>query len=189
MSILVEEDKLCVKCRRKLKMERKIIDIRGLKVETFYEYDGLFRSLLIQMKECYDEALKDVFLYGLEDYIRWKYRGYSILYVPSTKKKIEERGFEHLKLIYGRLGLSEVKGLKLKREIVQEGKNREKREEMIYNYVYTGGPRPKVLIVDDVVTTGSSIYGIYNTMLPHATQIKAIALARVPPKENAFKRV
>lgn len=81
-SLLFEKDCLCKECREQLKIKRRIIDLDGVKVETFYEYEGMFKSLLLQYKECLDEALKDVFLYNLEDYLKLKYRGYEILYVP-----------------------------------------------------------------------------------------------------------
>ncbi len=176
-SILFEEDMLCVNCRRKLRVRRKTVRIEGLKVETFFEYDGLFRSLLLQYKECYDEALKDVFLFGIRDYIRIRYAGYRILTVPSTAKKREERGFDHLALMYGSLRMPFADGLKMKEEIVQEGKNRQEREAMKDNYVYEGDKLKKVLIVDDVMTTGSSLLGVYQAVKGHAERVRGLVTA------------
>lgn len=183
-SIFLQEDSLCIECRNLLKINKKIIDLGPVKVETFYNYDdGIFKELLIQYKECYDEALSNVFLYCLEEYIRIKYVGYRIIYIPSSKKKLKIRGFNHLDSIFSRVKLPKANGLTMKEELIQEGKNFEERRRMILNYVYQGEDLNKVLIVDDVLTSGSSILGAYQVLKPHCKKIKALTLAR---KENAF---
>ena len=60
-----------------------------MEVETFYDYDGMFKSLLLQYKECLDEALNDVFLYELADYTNLSYWGYRICFIPSSAGKHE----------------------------------------------------------------------------------------------------
>lgn len=182
-TLFLEEDKLCVNCRNRLKLNRKQVNIGSLKVDTLYNYDGIFKELLIQYKECYDEALAPVFLYLLKTVIMLKYWGYKIVFVPSSKQKLEKRGFNHLELIFKDVQLNTVKGLKMKSEIIQEGKNLSQRRAMVDNYIYEGKKLNKVLIVDDVLTSGSSINGVYKAIYPYAKRVKALALAR---KENAF---
>ena len=183
-SILLEEDMLCVECRKSLKVNKKYVYIDELKVETLYNYDeGLFKDFLIQYKECFDEALAPIFLYLLKDYIRYKYFGYKLLFVPSRKEKIESRGFNHLEKVFESLKMPIIYGLSMKQELAQEGKNLSDRRSMIDNYTYSGKPLNKVLIVDDVITSGSSIKGIYKAIKPHACSVRALTLAR---KENAF---
>lgn len=184
VSIFIKDDELCTDCRMQLKLNKKKINLGTLEVETLYNYDeGIFKELLIQYKECYDEALADVFLYLLDDYIRLKYHGYKILCVPSSEEKIRLRGFNHLEVIYGKVGLKRLNGLKMKEQLVQEGKNLKQRKMMINNYIYEGESVNKVLIVDDVLTSGSSMLGVYNAIKPYANKVKALSLAR---KENAF---
>ena len=148
-----------------------------MKIETFYEYDSLYKSLLIQYKECYDEALKDVFLYGILDYINLRYHGYSLALVPSSRQKRKERGFDHLELMCERVRLKRVKGLRMKTELIQEGKNAEQRREMEKNYIYEGESLGKVLLFDDVVTTGASLLGTFWAIKEKATIIKVLSLA------------
>lgn len=178
-SLLLKEDKLCGDCRSKLKIDRKMLKVKGMKVETFFDYDGMFKNILIQYKECCDEALKDVFLYGLSDYIFLRYLGYEILFVPSSSKKLSQRGFNHLQLIFENCHFKEVKGLKMKEDYIQEGKNFNDRALMEENYYYEGKPLNKVLVVDDVITTGASLYGVYKTIRPFSNKIQCLALARV----------
>ena len=54
---------------------------------------------------------------------------------------------------------------------------------MVDNYICKDGNYKKILIVDDVLTTGSSILGVYKAIGSKADKIKAISLSR---KENAF---
>lgn len=183
-SIFVEEDKLCYKCRKLLKINIKNIKIDNKIIETIYNYDeGIFRDLLIQYKECFDEALAPLFLYSLTDYIHIKYHGYKLLFVPSSKEKRTARGFNHLELIFKDIKLKRVVGLNMKDELIQEGKNYNQRRQMLNNYIYQGEMLDKVLIVDDVVTTGSSVLGVYHAIAPYVKKVSILVLSR---KENAF---
>ena len=148
-----------------------------LKVESFYDYDGIFKSLLLQYKECCDEALKNVFLYGLKDYIRIRYAGYRILFVPSSARKRQMRGFDHLELMFEDVRLPRVGGLRMKEDLVQEGKGAEERSRMRQNYFYEGDPPGRVLIVDDVITTGSSMRGVYEAIRGRTRHVRALSLA------------
>jgi len=184
VSIFIEDDMLCDICRKQLKINHRYREIDNLKIEVLYNYDvGLFKSLLIQYKECYDEALSPVFLYLIKDYINIKYHGYKLLFVPSSKEKLELRGFDHLKLIFSDVKLKHVDGLSMKQELIQEGKGYGDRRKMLNNYVYSGEKLDKVLIVDDVLTSGSSVLGIYRAIKPYATKVRSFVLSC---KENAF---
>lgn len=178
-SLLFEEDYLCQKCRKSLKYHYQKIMIEDMEVEIFYDYDSLFKDVLLQYKECYDEALKKVFLYKIKDYLMIKYHNYNIMYVPSSIKKREERGFNHLKEIFEELKLKEIEGIQMKEDISQLSKGYKDRLKMENNFIYKGNIHPNnLLIVDDVYTTGSSIKGVYKAMKPYCKKIKAVVLAK-----------
>ena len=65
-----------------------------------------------------------------------------------------------------------------KNELIQEGKGAGERRKMLENYLYTGEDLRNVLIADDVMTTGSSLYGAYTVLRPHAKKIQAVCLAK-----------
>jgi len=176
-NLFLKEDLLCIECRKKMPIKRKIIQYENIKVESFYDYDSLFKSLLIQYKEAHDEILKDVFTYWLDDYINYRYFDYKIIFVPSSQKKINERGFNHLELIFNNLKQKRIVGLYQKDELIQEGKDSINRKRMINNYYYDGERHKKVLVLDDVVTTGSSMLGVYNALKEKVCSIKLLSLA------------
>jgi len=177
-SLLIEEDRLCPKCRNSMIVNHRYVFIDSIKIEVLYDYDSLFKTLLIQYKELFDEALSGIFLYKYGDYIKLKYFNYSILYVPSSSKKLNERGFNHLKKIFESLKLREIKGLEMVEDISQVNKNLKERELMKNNYIYRGEKLKNVLIVDDVLTTGSSIVGVYRAIKPYAKSIKVLVLSK-----------
>ena len=148
-----------------------------MEVETFYEYDGMFKSLLLQYKECLDEALKDVFLYEIADYINLRYMGYQICFIPSSQKKLEYRGFEHLKMMFEEVKLKELEGLKMKDELCQEGMNLKERMKMLDNFVYEGKQGKRVLLVDDVLTSGSTLLGAYRCLILSFKTVKVLSVA------------
>ncbi|MDO4499855.1 MAG: hypothetical protein Q4B60_01130 [Erysipelotrichaceae bacterium] len=160
-------------------MKKRKFILEGYKVTYFFDYNSLFKDILLQYKESYDEALKEIFLYKIDIYLKLKYMGYQILYVPSSEKKLIERGFNHLEGIFKKLGLKEVKGLHKKEELTQVGKTLVEREKMIDNYYYDGPPIKKLLIVDDVCTTGSSLKGVIKALRDSCTTICIVILAKV----------
>ena len=178
-SLFFEKDSLCIECRKALNYRHQKFVLDGVRCESFYSYNSLFKQLLLQYKECYDEALKDVFLYGIKENLMLKYHGYKILYVPSSKEKLRQRGFNHLEQIFSSLKLEEVTGLKMKAELCQQSKDLKSRSAMIDNYIYEGKRVDKLLVVDDVCTSGSSLKGVFKAIKPYTGEIRAVVLARV----------
>ncbi len=176
--LLIEKDRLCLRCRKQMKMKIQEFKLDQLECISFYEYDSLFKTILLQYKECYDEALNEVFLYKIDLLIGLMFIGYKVVYVPSSSYKLELRGFEHLKLIFERMKFKEIKGLEMKKELIQEGKDLAGRKLMQDNYFYDGEYIDKLLIIDDVCTTGSSLIGVYNAFNGKARLIKALILAK-----------
>ena len=182
-SLLLKEDLLCPECRKQLKVKHKIIDMGDFEVESFFEYDGLYKSLLLQYKECGDEALRDVFLYDIKEYLELKYRGYVLQCIPSSRQKREERGFDHLPGMFRLVQMKQIDALKMKEDLTQEGRNFSERQAMISNFDYIGGNYKAILIADDVITTGSTLKGAFYSTFEHCEKVKVVALAY---KNNAL---
>lgn len=66
-------------------------------------------------------------------------------------------------------------------DISQNALNRTQRLKMTDNFKLREGYEipDKVLLIDDILTTGSSLYGVYKLFRNHVTKIKVMSLAYV----------
>ncbi|MBQ6487810.1 MAG: ComF family protein [Solobacterium sp.] len=158
---MFSDDPLCYDCRKLWKPYTGNRDIEGMHTDILYDYRSGYSSALIQYKECGDEALKDIFLYPHIEKIRWKYRGYTLLLMPSAKDKLRQRGFDHLKEMFACLNMPMMSPFEKLREIDQKGGGRSRRTVMSGNIILKEGTvlPEKILLADDVVTTGSTLRG------------------------------
>ena len=151
---------LCVKCQEKLKP--KFISFKTLDVPclAIYDYDDNIKNYLYQFKGCFDYELKDVFLYRYISELRLVYRNHILIPIPSYISHDIDRGFNHVVEMFKILGLEMRCILEKTADEKQSDKSKNKRKE-IYKYlkVKEGSDikNKKVVIVDDVYTTGSTI--------------------------------
>lgn len=164
---------MCASCRQQLHACWRDIRIEGINIHYLYTYEGYFKSMLLQYKEGGDEALAPVFLGAYAPYLAWRYRHYSLVCLPSTQKKLQERGFEHVALMCQKLGLKRKK-IALKKELCQAGKNRNQRLAMRHNFCLADEYQKteKILLVDDVLTSGSSLLGARELLSPWVKKVE-----------------
>ena len=163
---LVNDDDLCECCRKQLEYAPIKVKLHGVEIRSYYRYNDTLKSLILQYKECYDEALKDVFFYDLKWKLRLKYYDYIIVICPSSKSNLERRGFNHLYLMCASIGLKIEDILYKKEDLSQNNLNYQARAKMIGNIALKDGavPPPKILLIDDILTTGSTIVGAYRAL-------------------------
>lgn len=172
---LLNDDPLCARCRQSLTKSIKTINVQGIKINTLYLYDDHFRSLIIQYKEGNDEALKDCFLFPFKRMIAQKYRGYTLTWVPSSNSKLTRRGFDHMAKMTEGIRLEKRALLYKIHDRSQDGNDRYK---MQSNFACLTGRLPsKILLIDDVITTGASFCGAYRALKRPNNTIKCIAVA------------
>ena len=151
---------ICHRCFLKMNRTPKKIFIDGIPIQTFYPYEDFMISLVYQYKGCRDFALPPVFFAYDAFYLKIKYRDYWIVPVPSYKKSEEERGFSHVKEMYRFLNRPFLDCLQKKENFKQANLSKEKRKESVKNIQRCLDPplqNKKILIVDDIITTGSTL--------------------------------
>lgn len=125
---------------------------------VLYEYNEFFRSLLFRYKALGDLALAPVFLDGLQGKLKRKYRGYVIICVPSCKEENLARGFAVLPWIFQSLTLPIEQPFE-KKEGYKQATSKHRRD--IYQAITLHNIPPiknkKVLLVDDVITSGHTL--------------------------------
>lgn len=174
---LFSKDLLCEKCRNKLKINHRYLQLDKYEVECFYEYDEEFRSLIVQYKECFDEALKDVFISPFKHYLNIRYHGYTVVWVPSSKRKVEARGFDHMEKILEQLSLKKCNALYQIEDMSQKNKNYQERAKMQNNIKAKTINAKKVLLVDDVITSGASMLSAAKALEESVTVMKLLSLS------------
>lgn len=181
-NIANKNSEICEKCYNKFKPKFIHFHIGDIDALSIYEYDENIRDLLFKFKGCYDIELKDVFLERFINYLKIKYQGYSVVPLPSYHLDNEKRGFNHIEEIYNRLKLPMLKILiKIKNE-KQAKKNRKQRMTSQNNFEITDTnivKNKKILIVDDVYTTGSSMNAAINLVkLGKPRKISVLVIAK-----------
>ncbi len=179
---LFNEDELCFECRKRLKVINKKIKIEGLSVHGIYEYNQEFEKMIIQFKECMDEALKDVFLTPFKDELRFKYRNCVFVQAPSSEEKIKERGFEHVKLLFECCKVPIESWFIKTDDTKQANQNKLNRKQIrekikLIKKDFSG---KKVVLIDDVCTTGSTLIAMQKCMNEANIECVALVLALHP---------
>ena len=151
---------ICYECAGKLKQRNEKFVVDGCDGVILYFYDDFFKNILFRYKGCGDYFLNEIFLLNHYSRIKRKYKGYSIVLAPSNQDVEEKRGFCHLEGIFKRLNMPIVKCFRKVVEWKQSDKYRAEREQ-IQNVIKIDKSGllgvKKVLIVDDVLTSGSTI--------------------------------
>ena len=163
-------------------------EIEGVKVFTLYEYNEGFSRLLIQYKEQRDIGLKDVFLDGHLLKIKWKYRKYQKIMMPSSETQLKIRGFNHLQLMFSKLDdelLSVFNKLDNTKQ-AQLGKAQRSKVHFELNDEIMKVQK-KIVLLDDVITTGSTIKEALRLLKPYDLEICVFCIA-MTPRENLLHK-
>ena len=161
IDILENDDPLCHTCRSHLTKIKFRMQFHVYKLYASYLYDDAFAKLLVQYKECFDEALKTVFLYPFRWWLTFRFFGYTVCYLPSSKEKIAKRGFHHLEKMFSTLLLRQLDIFEKASDFDQKNRSVDERMKMSDNIVLKKNcvvPK-KILLVDDTITTGASMLG------------------------------
>lgn len=187
-SFIFAEKTICLRCFKSLHPCRKRTRFGKYRITTFYVYNEAFQSLLYLYKGCGDIELSSVFLERLYPLLRVRYFRHVIVPAPSSQKRIDERGFDHIPLIFSKLGkrielvihkTADVKQSDLSKK---ERRNIGKHLALVPNAVLRG---ERVLFVDDVMTTGSTVKACLRLLESlHPKSIEVLVLARVPPNRK-----
>lgn len=137
------------------------------------------KSLIYRYKGCYDLSLAQVFLHSELLYLKRKFKSYVIVYPPSTKIEEEKRTFSHIPKIVEDLHLPILHLFEKSDDYKQASQSLAHRQE-IKNHIFLHKKMnlndKKVLIVDDIISSGNTIRTVVHLLQTNYSKIKKIEI-------------
>lgn len=174
---------LCGECSHQLTLVKKTILLDTLPVYVCYRYNEFLETMLFQYKESRDIALQDVFFHTFNKFIERRYRGYTLVLMPSSEEKTKERGFHALEAMLRHIHLHKISPFyksENRKQSLQSFEQRQHIDEVIHLKADITLPQTKLLLVDDVCTTGATLKCAYQLLAAHTMNIEALVLCAHP---------
>lgn len=155
---------------------------QGVKVEhvALFSYNNAMKEYFSRYKFDGDYLLRKVFSKILQKELK-KYKGYQIVIVPLSEQRFKSRGFNQVEGLIKETGLSYLDIL-VKNEVqASSSKNRVDRLLTEFPFFLKDGVKfpKKILLFDDIYTTGTTLNRLKNMLLEAGCQnIKTFSLAR-----------
>ncbi|HLV49652.1 MAG TPA: hypothetical protein VKY25_01850 [Erysipelothrix sp.] len=148
---------------------------QGIKIDSVYPYDGLGRDLLLNFKDGRDQWLKDVFLNPVFLKFHIKYWGYTIVVVPGSKRPYQPN-VNLLSDIY----LPVVDDIFEKTRPYKQSERKGYERKGIYDVIALKNiasiQNKRVLLFDDLCTSGHTLRACYELIVKEVSQIKVFTL-------------
>ncbi|MCR5491144.1 MAG: hypothetical protein K6F32_03345 [Bacilli bacterium] len=177
---------LCRKCYEEMGPKWIRWKIGKVQCTALYAYGGKIRETLYQFKGCGDYELYPIFFHFAAPVLRMKYHDYLVVPAPSSASHNEARGFNQVESMCKDLHLQIIHPLTKTAESKQSDLSARQRAEVgkIIDWVPHHNIKDrKILLVDDVYTTGSTIKACLKLLLAHgAKKVEVLVMSKTPKR-------
>lgn len=192
LSNVVNNFEVCSRCYEDIIPKFTKFKIDNIKALAVYDYDEKIQSLIYQLKGCFDIEIAELFLERFKRELRIRYWGYVIVPIPSYKQDDEIRGFNHVVELFKSLKIITLEILEKTQKFKQALNTKNERKDIKKYLSLKETPdlsHKKVLLVDDVYTTGSTMKAaieLIKTLNPKKIEVLVVSKTIFKP-ENAIK--
>ncbi|HEK9098602.1 TPA: ComF family protein [Streptococcus equi subsp. zooepidemicus] len=148
---------------------------------SLYQYNTAMKDYFSRYKFQGDYALRSLFAQELAKHIKKYYKGYTLVPVPVSKQRYDERGFNQVTAILEYANLAYLDLFERIDDTRQSSKTKKERLQLNNRcQLKKGAALPqKILLIDDIYTTGSTIMSLRQELIRHGCQdIKSLSIAR-----------
>lgn len=178
-----QDSVLCGSCSRQLKILNIKVNWMNKKLHILYEYNDFLENMIYQYKEGHDIALYNVFFHEIMKEINRKFRHYTIVLMPSSKEKLVERGFHPVREMLKECKLPIIEPFyksENRKQSLQSYQNRASISQVIKRNSNVILPKGRILLIDDVCTTGSTLECAYKLLQGHTYKVEALVMCAHP---------
>ena len=188
LSVFVDKPTICPRCYGKFNRIYDRFVVNNIQATALFEYSGYMKDAIYKYKGYYDFEMSRVFLeYDLMD-LKIRYEDFIVVPAPSTEESISKRGFNHVVEIYSHLGLEIADCLEKTNLSDQKEKDFVGRKKIVGTLRLKDGYHfqgKKLLLVDDVYTTGSTIKAMIETLSKQKPRkMEVLVIAKVNGKKK-----
>ena len=177
-----QDSLLCEQCQNKLEPYFKKFRVGNATGLAIYRYDDNIKSLLYQLKGCGDVELAPIFINRFKNEIHIMFNGYIVIPAPSYDEDDINRGFNHVVEIFKCINLPMYRYVYKKTRYKQSQFKSKQRKDAIEHLGIDSNEKikgKKVLIVDDVMTTGSTLRAMVSLIQKgHPKTIKILVMSK-----------
>lgn len=165
----VSKGTICDYCFRELQVVWEKTKNADVEYVHIYLYNEHLKTNLYRLKALGDIELASVFIERFAPLLKVKYFNHFLVSAPSGHESEKERGFNHVKVLFSALNRPFLDLFSKKFAFKQSDLNYEERQDVINKIEVKNGESVKnkrILIVDDLHTTGATIRAMISLIRP-----------------------